>query len=284
MDAINPQTHDALTIIAFIGSVFSPYYARARRKQAANAYNHVALNAVLYPAAGGKRWAMTERGKTALQHSPEHLQIGRSSLTWSGQRLRIELDEISVPWLRRIQGSIELTPRCQPETAFELAPGHIWHPAMPLADVEVNLNTPDWHWQGSGYADHNAGAEPLEDAFKRWTWSRSASTDEVTVFYETHAKDAEHTLLATSIDANGNFADQDIPPVQALPTTGWRIKRSTRARNAKVTRTLEDTPFYARSLVATEQGHSMHESLDMNRFAAPWVQTLLPFRMPRRAG
>jgi carotenoid 1,2-hydratase len=52
-------------------------------------------------------------------------------------------------------------------------------------------------------------------------------------------------------------------------------------------RTLEDTPFYARSLIAAdvggERGTGLHESLCMRRFSKGWVQTLLPFRMPRLA-
>jgi carotenoid 1,2-hydratase len=28
--------------------------------------------------------------------------------------------------------------------------------------------------------------------------------------------------------------------------------------------------------------HAVHETLDLRRFASPWVQVLLPFRMPRR--
>ena len=52
-------------------------------------------------------------------------------------------------------------------------------------------------------------------------------------------------------------------------------------------RQLEDTPFYARSLLATtllgEPVTAVHESLSMLRFRQRWVQYLLPFRMPRRA-
>jgi carotenoid 1,2-hydratase len=31
-----------------------------------------------------------------------------------------------------------------------------------------------------------------------------------------------------------------------------------------------------------ERTSAMHESLDMDRFTAPLVQAMLPFRMPRR--
>jgi carotenoid 1,2-hydratase len=52
-----------------------------------------------------------------------------------------------------------------------------------------------------------------------------------------------------------------------------------------VVATLQDTPFYARSVVSTEwygtPATAMHESLSLDRFRTPWVQAMLPFRMPR---
>ena len=49
--------------------------------------------------------------------------------------------------------------------------------------------------------------------------------------------------------------------------------------------TLEDTPFYARSMISTHWNGdavtAMHESLDMDRFNQAWVRRLLPFRMGR---
>jgi carotenoid 1,2-hydratase len=51
-------------------------------------------------------------------------------------------------------------------------------------------------------------------------------------------------------------------------------------------RTLEDGPFYTRSIMATrllgEDIELMHESLSGDRFASPVVKAMLPFRMPRR--
>ena len=68
-----------LTLIAFIGSVFSPYYARARRRGAADPLQHCAVNVALY-GPRGKRWAMTERGRAAVARTPSSLAIGRSAL------------------------------------------------------------------------------------------------------------------------------------------------------------------------------------------------------------
>jgi len=69
----------------------------------------------------------------------------------------------------------------------------------------------------------------------------------------------------------------------------WRVKRSlcTADKNPKTLAMLEDTPFYTRSKVTGdflgERAVAIHESLDCERFDSAWVQTLLPFRMPRRS-
>jgi carotenoid 1,2-hydratase len=52
-------------------------------------------------------------------------------------------------------------------------------------------------------------------------------------------------------------------------------------------RTLEDTPFYARSIASATFGGQpsavVHEELSLDRFRSPWVRFLLPFRMRRGA-
>jgi carotenoid 1,2-hydratase len=46
-------------VIAFVGSVFSPYYHWAGRR---DPEDHVCINVALYRP-GGNRWSMTERGR-----------------------------------------------------------------------------------------------------------------------------------------------------------------------------------------------------------------------------
>ncbi|MCX8003721.1 MAG: carotenoid 1,2-hydratase, partial [Burkholderiaceae bacterium] len=76
------------------------------------------------------------------------------------------------------------------------------------------------------------------------------------------------------------------PPVPLPATPLWRMPRVTRAEAAvRVTRTLEDTPFYARSLLAVPSAGAaarcLHESLSLERFRRRPLQWLLPFRMRR---
>eukprot|EP01035_Chromulina_nebulosa_P001147 gene1148-1551_t len=106
----------ALVVIAFIGSVFSPYYAwahrRAEHQGGASPLNHCAVNVALYGPAKG--WAMTERGHRQLQRSATHLQIGPSQLRWVGDMLELQLDETTTPWPRRLRGTVRLHPAGPP--------------------------------------------------------------------------------------------------------------------------------------------------------------------------
>ena len=52
LDALSDDGRHGLTVIAFIGSVFSPYYALARRRGAGDPLDHCALNVALYGAGG----------------------------------------------------------------------------------------------------------------------------------------------------------------------------------------------------------------------------------------
>ena len=48
VDALSDDGTNGITIIAFIGSVFSPYYALARRNGPADPLNHCAINVAIY--------------------------------------------------------------------------------------------------------------------------------------------------------------------------------------------------------------------------------------------
>ena len=291
VDALSADGRHGLTIIAFIGSVFSPYYKWARRKGPAEPLNHAAINVALYGAAGHK-WAMTERGRAAVTRDPGKFTVGPSRLAWDSQSLSISLDEMTFPLPGRIRGKIRLHPESLNPESFPLdAEGlHHWRPIAPTATVEVALEMPALTWRGHGYLDSNWGALPLEASFRHWDWSRAPIGRGCAVLYEGERRDGSPFNLALRFAADGRATPFDPPPAGTLPRTRiWRIPRHTRAEgeaNATIEATLEDTPFYARSLLRTrllgEATTAVHESLDLDRFGLPIVQAMLPFRMPRR--
>ncbi len=287
VDAFSDDGRYGLTAIAFIGSVFSPYYAWSGRK---NPLEHCAINVALYGPTS-QRWCMTERGADAVTRSKNLLEIGPSSLSWDEEALTIHIDEIAAPFPRRIRGKIRVEPLAiNPESfLLETHGRHFWRPIAPSAHVSLDLCAPDLRWSGRGYFDTNAGAEPLEHAFSRWTWLRASLRDGATILYDAERRRETHLSLALRFDGLGRYETVEPPPLAPLPPTGWRVARQTRSEDGQafVERSFEDTPFYSRSLVSTslcgERVAAMHESLSLDRFANPIVRLMLPFRMPRRA-
>ncbi|HQT77597.1 MAG TPA: carotenoid 1,2-hydratase, partial [Rhodopila sp.] len=240
-----------ITLIAFLGSVFSPYYAWARRRGPADPLRHCTLNVALY--GRNKRWAMTERGAKSVQRGSDFLSIGPSALSWDGDGLTVRIDEIGMPVPRRIRGTVRLQPHAVEtrRTALDTAGRHRWQPIAPCARVEVALDSPGITWSGPAYFDTNDGDRPLEADFVQWNWSRAPLHDGTAVLYEIDRRDGPMTL-AMRYSRAGGVTDVEPPPRMALPRTLWRVPRRISAASPVVRHTLEDTPFYARSVIEAD--------------------------------
>jgi carotenoid 1,2-hydratase len=328
IDALSDDGKYALTIIAFVGCVFSPFYAKARRENPAgvNPMNHCAINIALYAGVDGQavnrhdlqQWAMTEcssaDGTSKVEISKTRFKVSSTTLNWDGQQLTIDIDELSIPFpapksiqapfSRPVRGKVVVTPLAifNESHALDVALKHQWRPIAPLSRVEVQMVSPDITWQGAAYWDSNAGSEPLEAAFRSWNWSRTkptktnAATDIIYHLMRYGAtkngtKDSTTFKLAKRFSVTktgGKVADFVVPPDAALSQSAWGIPRHTvcdALTIPTVIKTVEDTPFYARSIVSTSMNGAhvtmFHESLLLTRFSTRWVQALLPFKIRR---
>jgi carotenoid 1,2-hydratase len=289
VDAVSDDGRHALTIIAFVGSVFSPYYRRAfRRDPQADPLQHCAINVALYGDA--RRWTMTERAARHVQRSAHEFVVGPSRLRWEGGALCLDLDEMGVPFPRRVRGRVRIWPHglARWRTPLDAGARHRWGPIAPCARAEVELDAPALRWQGEAYLDSNDGDEPIERPFADWDWSRATLPDGSTaVIYDVRERDGSARVIARRFGAHGHSEPFEAPRAQRLPHSGWRIGRQIRSDTpARVRTTLEDTPFYARSLLDCgldgQRVLAVHESLSLPRLQSPLVQWMLPWRMPRR--
>lgn len=286
-DAESADGAHALTIIAFIGSVFSPYYAWSGRGSPGD---HCALNVALYGAQS--RWAMTERSSRRVAIARDRFAIGASNLSWRDGELTIAIDERAAPLPFPVRGVVNVRPRALTDRTFMIdAEGrHRWRPLSPRASFTVEMQDPPLSWTGEGYLDSNDGDEPLEDAFRSWDWARlHADGAAPLVLYDTVPRAGPPRRLAVEFDETGAVAERAAPAMSALPATAVfgmkRVLGADAAGRASVVRTLEDAPFYSRSIVATAIGgvrrRGFHESLSGDRLKSPLVRAMLPFRMPR---
>ena len=289
VDALSADGRHGLTIIAFIGSVFSPYYALARARGRGEPENHVCMNVAL----DGKprRWAMTERSRAALRRDQSEVAIGASTMRWVGDHLEITIDEPTVPLPGRIRGRVTVTPRVRGTRSFALdsAGRHLWQPIAPLSDVTASFEAPELSWTGTGYFDTNRGVEPLEAAFRSWTWTRFEMPEGARIVYDVTERSGAVRPLSLAVDGEG-IRVTPAPAMQVLPRTSWGVERLVPCDEGAIatqTRMMENAPFYARTGVAStldgQRLSGVNENLSLSRVANPVVRLMLPFKMFRRS-
>lgn len=231
---------------------------------------------------------MTERRRGAVQASADSLALGPSQVRFEDGALIYDIAEHGAPLPKAVRGRVVIRPDVEQSETFTLdAEGrHVWRPVWPRARVEAEFDAPALRFSGDGYVDMNAGYRTAGSGVPVLELARTATEGGAAILYDSVWADGGGQSLALRIDPAGRAESFDAPRVQALPKTGWRVDRAARSDGpARVIETLEDTPFYSRSLIETEllgaRRTSMHESLDLTRFSSQVVKMMLPFRMPR---
>ena len=148
---------------------------------------------------------------------------------------------------------------------------------MPFAEVEVEMDAPALRWRGAGYVDQNAGAEPLEHGFSRWTWSRAATSRGATILYDADRRRGPPLSLALSFDAKGGVRD----PTSAAPGDAFADALGARAGDSRRRRPSQRSPVVGGHAVLRPQPRRPHAV----RRAGPVVSrepVARPLRQPRR--
>ncbi|WP_366942116.1 carotenoid 1,2-hydratase [uncultured Litoreibacter sp.] len=274
--------------MGFIGSVFSPWYHWSGR---GNPANNCCINVATYGPGG--RFTMTDRGETALRQSSDILQVGPSSMKWTGSELVISINEMSsLPLISRVRGTIAVTPSAVTDLELPLTSdgAHVWRPFAPTSRIQVDLEANGWQFEGHGYFDANFGTRSLEEDFSYWTWGRFPTAGGSTCFYDAQRLDGTslHAAIAFGPDGHGRIIDA--PKSTPFKRTLWALRREARAdpgTTPKQIKAMLDAPFYSRSLVETqingETVQGVHEALDLRRYANPLLKPMLAVRVPRRS-
>ncbi|MEM1375245.1 MAG: carotenoid 1,2-hydratase [Pseudomonadota bacterium] len=279
----------AISIIGFIGSVFSPWYAWAGRR---SPQNHCCINVATYGPGG--RFTMTDRGASALRVSRDTFTVGPSSMRWTGKELVIDINEVSgPPIVSRVRGQVRVRPTAVTDVEMPLTPdgAHVWRPFAPTSRISVDLDAPGWQWDGHGYFDANFGTRALEQDFSYWNWGRFPRGDGSVCFYDADRLDGSKLATAVAFDAAGRASvPKNPPPLTRFKRSLWQVRRETRADPGHMpvqVQNMLDAPFYSRSAVRTridgQDCVGVHEALDLVRFRSPLIKPMLAVRVPRHA-
>lgn len=288
VDGVSDDGENALVVIIFVGSVFSPYYAWQNWAEPAD---HCAINVALY--GPPQRWSMTERRREDTRRTRTSYETGNSQVRLVNGGLEIDVDEIAAPFPHRLRGKIRVIMPYLREEPFQIdhQGRHFWSPACAHARIAVDFERPGLSWQGHGYVDSNYGLEPVTRGFDYWDWSRTPlDSRSVLIRYVTDPVQSPQRDVHVAISEEGMIAPASTTCSIQLPaTTIWRMDRRAGALDSlapAVVQTLEDTPFYSRSIIeypGGTAGLATHETLSCRRLRSPIVRAMLPFRMPRLA-
>ena len=177
-----------------------------------------------------------------------------SVLHWDGDSLTIDIEEVTSPLPSRLHGTVRVHPAALTGRSFTLddAGHHRWSPISPLCRVEVEMQSPGVTWSGPGTLDTQWGARPLEADFVQWDWCRAPMPDGAAILYDATRRTGGERSLALRVAADGAVTEFAPPPRVSLPPTLWRVPRETRADGpVTVVQSLEDAPFYSRSVIET---------------------------------
>ena len=107
-------------------------------------------------------------------------------MRWEGSELIIDINERCAPLPYALRGSVTFSPGAFYDSPVELAAtgNHFWQAAAPHGRVTAEFSSPKLSWSGAAYHDMNWGDEPLESAFRSWTWLRALTGQGVEVIYD----------------------------------------------------------------------------------------------------
>ena len=277
----------SIVVIAMLGNTFSPRWARARKRDPASSSLDFSTMNVALRTGSANRWALTERERASVSRGADHLAIGTSEMAWRNGDLVVSIDDRSAPWRERVRGKVRLTPLAGSDVVVDLDPSglHTWCPRIPIASVEVDFEEPRVRFRGTGYFDMNRGECPLEETFASWSWSRVSDGRRGAIAYDVAMRDGSTRARSFRSACGEDLVIARDDQVVSLPTTRFGLPRRARGGEGatELVRTLEDGPFYARSVVTTtlagQRAMGIHETVSLDRFRAPWVRFLVPFRM-----
>lgn len=210
-----------------------------------------------------------------------------------GDALIVDVRERTTPWRKPLHGRIVFRPTI-PGAACPVAldgvGAHLWQPLAPLGRLEATFDEPACSFRGVGYLDTNGGDEPLEQGFSSWSWARIAEPRGARITYDVARRSGATLRHGVTLDDGGArpFAGDVERSLRATSFGLERVVRGNAGEQPMLVRTLEDGPFYARSMIEVVRpdglvARGFHEAISLDRLASKWVQFLIPFRARREA-
>jgi carotenoid 1,2-hydratase len=266
--------------IFMVGSLFSPRYSVAARR-GGRPREHCAVNFALYHRGLRRRWVLSEY-RLMEQESDRQLRIGRSTLSYEGNGVRMQVDERAAPWGRRVKARLTLEPMTPMGDEVQLVPGlpHWWQPLAPRTRAWLEVETENLSLEGLGYHDTNHGEEQLGARLPGWHWSRTHGERETVVDYVLPEGVAPVQVVAGPSGLRCQRGGIAVAREMDRTVWGLRVPRHLLGSTpvAGEGRLLESSPFYARVENRANGANTLGEVADFRRFHSPLIRWMAHFR------
>jgi carotenoid 1,2-hydratase len=263
-----------------VGSLFSPRYSVAARRGGLPR-EHCAVNFALYHRGLRRQWVLTEY-PLLEQESESRLRIGGSTLSYDGNRVRMEVNERSAPWGRPVRARLELEPMTPRGDEVQLVPGlpHWWQPLAPRTRARLEVDTEGFEAEGLGYHDTNHGGELLGGRLSGWHWSRTHEEARTVVDYVLPQGIAPVQVVAGPWGVQCTRGSGAAELEMERTRWGLRVPRHLLSRGPVEgkARLLESSPFYARVEAHKNGLNTLGEVADFRRFHSPLIRWMAHFR------
>ena len=132
---------------------------------------------------------------------------------------------------------------------------HIWRPVAPFSRIEANSKSPGCPGPASAIMIPTGVPCRWKTASKAGSGPAPPGRTGAAIIYDTVLKGGATSAFALDIAADGSVVEDAVPPRKEMPTTFWRMARHMRAAAPfKAVSLLEDSPFYARTLLQGPHG------------------------------
>ncbi|CAN5877002.1 hydroxyneurosporene dehydrogenase [soil metagenome] len=332
-DAIADDGKDALVIVFYAALPFDPVYGvstlkhlkNPRRHPAPNPLDHCAIGFQWYRLEGAtvrrvgpgnlgslvQAYALNAYRRAAFTSTdkPFRVSIARNRLERGAEGYRLVVETPDVDRRRTIRADLFMRPAPGTEP-FEIDLGndgspHRWVLAAADGRIEGQLSIDgpgggELAFQGRGYHDHNAGAEELSRAMRRWEWGRVHFGETTEVYYLAQPQEGpEQSLWITCQEGRPDIIRQAIQPDGSSPIRNLfglshdrelTLQAEDSLHLKRRTATTVDTgPFYQRwlsefsgsNLADANRSVGISEVLDTRLLNHPLFNWMIPFRLKR---
>ncbi len=312
-DAISGDGRDVLVIVFYAGLPFDPSYGVATLRHLKDPAKYPQPRALDHSAIGlswhrdGKPLAFALNGHdaSAFRHraDPFEVRVASSRLARDGEGYALSIATPSVEG-KAIVAGVRFRPadRTEPferDLGTPAAP-HDWILAAADCRVEgsIAIAGQSSPFEGRGYHDHNAGAEEMSLAIRRWEWGRVHHGPFTEIYYRSEPRvGAVQSLWITcrdgrpeevregvAVEGGGAKPARNVFGIRHSPTLVFAHEGRALGRTPGVC--LDDGPFYRRWVAGfgiddRAEAPGIAELLDTRHLHKPWFNWMIPYRLKR---